>query len=72
MLSSSAEFRRLLYALHQEHEPAKRQEIVTQMLDHIQARWEQLFIRLYNENRPDRLALYLAQLDEVLGIRKGD
>ena len=72
MLSSSPEFRRLLYALRQEHEPAKRQEIVNLMLDHIQARWEQLFRRLYNENRPERLALYLAQLDEVLEARKGD
>ena len=72
MLSSSAEFRRLLYALHQEHEPARRQEIVTQMLDQIQARWEQLFRRLYNENRHERLALYLARLDEVLEARKGD
>jgi hypothetical protein len=72
MLSSSTEFRRLLYALRQEHEPAKRQEIVTQMLDHIQARWERLFRRLYSENRPERLAIYLAQLDEVLEARKDE
>lgn len=72
MLSTSVEFRRLLHALHQEHEPAKRQEIVTRMLDQIQARWERLFRRLYSENRPERLALYLAQLDEILGARKGE
>jgi hypothetical protein len=42
------------------------------MLDHIQARWEQLFRRLYSENRPERIALYLAQLDETLEARKGN
>ena len=72
MLSSSADFRRLLHALHQEREPAKRQEIVIQMLDHIQARWERLLRRLYSENRPERIALYLAQLDEALEARKGN
>ncbi len=72
MLSSSPEFQRLLYALHKEHEPARRQEIVAQMLDHIQARWERLFRRLYEENRPERLALYLAGLDKILEARKGE
>jgi hypothetical protein len=53
-----------------ESDPAKKEEIVSRILSHVQTQWERLFKTLSNEQNPDRMLLMLAELDDLFETRR--
>ena len=68
--SDGDELRELRDQFTSEPDPTRKEEILAQMLHHVQLRWEQLFTSISTEHNPDRMLLMLAELDEICESRK--
>ena len=64
------ELRELRNDLTRETDPVRREQIVSLIGRYIEVRWDKLFKLISAEDNPQRMLLWLAELNEIIAARR--